>query len=70
MITDAQVEQLKKLKELADMGILTQEEFDAKKQLILAFYQRGAPPRTMSYIFHHLEEFCLKQNNCADRHRV
>jgi len=29
------VEQLKKLKELVDMGILTQEEFDAKKKQIL-----------------------------------
>ena len=30
-----QFEQLKKLKELVDMGILTQEEFDAKKRQIL-----------------------------------
>ena len=35
MITDSQVDQLKKLKDLLDMGILTQEEFDEKKQLIL-----------------------------------
>ena len=35
MITDSQVDQLKKLKDLLDVGILTQEEFDEKKQLIL-----------------------------------
>lgn len=32
---DEQMETLKKLKDLLDMGILTQEEFDAKKQEIL-----------------------------------
>jgi membrane protease subunit (stomatin/prohibitin family) len=32
---DAKVEELKKLKELLDGGILTQEEFDAQKQQIL-----------------------------------
>lgn len=32
---NAQIETLKKLKELLDMGILTQEEFDSKKQKIL-----------------------------------
>lgn len=32
---DEQVETLKKLKELVDMGILTQEEFDAKKKQVL-----------------------------------
>lgn len=32
---DDQVETLKKLKELVDMGILTQEEFDAKKKQVL-----------------------------------
>ena len=30
-----QIEQLKKLKELVDAGILTQEEFDAKKREIM-----------------------------------
>lgn len=34
-LTDEQVETLKKLKELVDMGILTQEEFDAKKKQLL-----------------------------------
>lgn len=33
--TDAQVEQLQKLGQLKEQGILTQEEFDAKKQQIL-----------------------------------
>lgn len=33
---DEQVETLKKLKDLLDMGILTQEEFDAKKRAILS----------------------------------
>jgi membrane protease subunit (stomatin/prohibitin family) len=32
---DSQVETLKKLKELLDAGILTQEEFDAKKRQVL-----------------------------------
>lgn len=32
---DEQLETLKKLKELVDMGILTQEEFDAKKKQVL-----------------------------------
>lgn len=35
MPSDQQLEQLKKLKELVDMGVLTQEEFDAKKAQIL-----------------------------------
>ncbi len=34
-ITEDPIEQLKKLKELLDMGILTQAEFDAKKKQIL-----------------------------------
>lgn len=33
---DEQVETLKKLKDLLDMGVLTQEEFDAKKREVLA----------------------------------
>ena len=33
--TDEQLETLKKLKELVDMGVLTQEEFDAKKKQLL-----------------------------------
>lgn len=33
--TDTDIEQLKKLAELKDQGILTQEEFDAKKKQIL-----------------------------------
>jgi membrane protease subunit (stomatin/prohibitin family) len=32
---DSQVETLKKLKELLDAGILTQDEFDAKKRQVL-----------------------------------
>ena len=32
---DKQVEQIKKLKELVDQGILTEEEFQAKKKKIL-----------------------------------
>lgn len=32
---DEQLETLKKLKELVDMGILTQDEFDAKKKQVL-----------------------------------
>lgn len=32
---DAQIETLKKLKELLDAGILSQEEFDAKKKQVL-----------------------------------
>ena len=35
MSFDEQIEQLKKLKELVDAGILTQEEFDAKKREIM-----------------------------------
>ena len=35
MSVDEQVETLKKLKDLVDVGILTQEEFDAKKRQIL-----------------------------------
>lgn len=34
-LTDEQMETLKKLKELVDMGVLTQEEFDAKKKQLL-----------------------------------
>ena len=34
MSLDEQIETLKKLKELVDIGILTQEEFDAKKKEI------------------------------------
>lgn len=34
-LTSEQVDALKKLKELFDMGVLTQEEFDAKKRQIL-----------------------------------
>lgn len=34
-ITEAQIETVKKLKELLDAGILTQEEFDAKKKSVL-----------------------------------
>ena len=33
--TDEQLETLKKMKELVDMGVLTQEEFDAKKKQLL-----------------------------------
>lgn len=33
--TDEQLETLKKLKELVDMGVLTQEEFEAKKRQLL-----------------------------------
>jgi hypothetical protein len=33
--TDEQLETLKKLKELVDMGVLTQEEFEAKKKQLL-----------------------------------
>ena len=32
---DSQVETLKKLKELLDAGILTRDEFDAKKRQVL-----------------------------------
>ena len=32
---DAKIETLKKLKELLDIGILTQEEFDAKKKELI-----------------------------------
>ena len=32
---DEQINAIKKIKELLDMGILTQEEFDAKKKQIL-----------------------------------
>ena len=35
MSLDEQIETLKKLKELVDIGILTQEEFDAKKKEII-----------------------------------
>ena len=35
MSVEEQVEAMKKLKELADIGILSQEEFDAKKHEIL-----------------------------------
>jgi len=35
MSFDEQIETLKKLKELVDMGVLTQEEFDAKKKEIM-----------------------------------
>ena len=35
MSLDEQIETLKKLKELVDIGILTQEEFDAKKKQLL-----------------------------------
>lgn len=35
MSFDEQIEQLKKLKELVDAGILTQEEFDVKKREIM-----------------------------------
>ncbi|MEK4535966.1 SPFH domain-containing protein [Peribacillus sp. FSL K6-1552] len=35
MSFDKQIETLKKLKELVDMGVLTQEEFDAKKKEIM-----------------------------------
>ena len=35
MSFDQQIEALKKLKELLDMGILTQEEFDKKKKDIM-----------------------------------
>ena len=35
MSLDEQIETLKKLKELVDIGILTQEEFDAKKKEIM-----------------------------------
>ena len=34
-ISDQSVDKLKKLKELLDQGILTQEEFDKQKQIIL-----------------------------------
>lgn len=34
-LTDEQMESLKKLKDLVDAGVLTQEEFDAKKRQIL-----------------------------------
>lgn len=34
-LTDEQMATLKKLKELVDMGVLTQEEFDAKKKQLL-----------------------------------
>ena len=34
-VSDEQMETLKKLKELVDMGVLTQEEFDAKKKQLL-----------------------------------
>ncbi len=33
--SDSSVEELKKLKELLDMGVITQEEFDAKKKQLL-----------------------------------
>lgn len=35
MSIEEQIETLKKLKELVDMGVLTQEEFDAKKKEIM-----------------------------------
>ena len=35
MSVEEQVEAMKKLKELVDIGILSQEEFDAKKHEIL-----------------------------------
>ena len=35
MSLDEQIETLKKLKELMDMGILSQEEFDKKKKEIM-----------------------------------
>jgi hypothetical protein len=35
MSFDEQIETLKKLKDLLDAGILTQEEFDAKKKEIM-----------------------------------
>ena len=35
MSTDEKIETLKKLKELVDMGILTQDEFDLKKKELL-----------------------------------
>ena len=35
MSFDEQIENLKKLKELVDMGVLTQEEFEAKKKEIM-----------------------------------
>ena len=35
MINDKQMEELRKIKELYDSGILTQEEFEQKKQIIL-----------------------------------
>ncbi|WP_394952991.1 SPFH domain-containing protein [Scardovia wiggsiae] len=34
---DDQIETLKKLKELVDMGVLTQDEFDAKKKEVMGF---------------------------------
>lgn len=37
MSFDEQIETLKKLKELVDIGVLTQEEFDAKKKEIMGF---------------------------------
>lgn len=37
MSLDEQIETLKKLKELVDIGILTQEEFDAKKKEIMDY---------------------------------
>ena len=36
-ITDEQIETIKKMKELLDAGVLTQEEFDIKKKDILGF---------------------------------
>ncbi len=40
MSVEEQVEAMKKLKELVDIGILSQEEFDAKKHEILAYKRR------------------------------
>lgn len=34
-INDEQIETIKKLKDLLDLGVLSQEEFDAKKKEIL-----------------------------------
>lgn len=42
MITENQLEQLKRLKELLEAGILTQEEFDQKKELVLQEAEESA----------------------------
>lgn len=41
--TEEQIEILKKLKEILDMGVITQEEFDKKKAEILNLKQKNAP---------------------------